>query len=155
MMKLKRFWNERTRLMLTLELAVALPAAALIIASIWHLRGIQRENAVEALFQRDFAHVLAISEKHMNQKAYDLVDDVRGDFPRPDLMCTETMDKILSAHPYVSNIFLYRPSSGLMFRARPDQMNDPEFSKNSAELSKMFDGWLKIDFDDMAKMIAK
>ena len=42
-----------------------------------------------------------------------------------------------------------------MFRARPDQMNDPEFSKNSAELSKMFDGWLKIDFDDMAKMIAK
>jgi signal transduction histidine kinase len=154
-MKLKRFWNEKTRLMLTLELAVALPAAALIIASIWHLRGIQRENAVEALFQRDFAHVLAISEKHMNQKAYDLVDDVKGDFPRPDLMCTETMDKILSAHPYASNVFLYRPSSGLMFRAQPDQMNDPEFAKNSAELSKMFDGWLKIDFDDMTKMIAK
>ena len=154
-MKLKRFWNERTRLMLTLELAVALPAAALIIASIWHLRGIQRENAVEALFQRDFAHVLAISEKHMNQKAYDLVDDVKSEFPRPDLMCTETMDKILSAHPYASNIFLYRPSSGLMFRAQPDQMNDPEFAKNSAELSKMFDGWLKIDFDDMTKMIAK
>ena len=82
-MKLKRFWNERTRLMLTLELAVALPAAALIIASVWHLRSIQRENAVEALIQRDFAHVLAISEKHMNHKAYDLVDDVRDDFPRP------------------------------------------------------------------------
>ena len=72
-MKLKRFWNERDPFDAHPGLAVALPAAALIIASVWHLRGIQRENAVEALFQRDFAHVLAISEKHMNQKAYDLV----------------------------------------------------------------------------------
>src|ERR1700751_3189270 len=111
-MKLKRFWNEKTRLMLTLELAVALPAAALIIASVWHLRSIQRENAVEALIQRDFAHVLAISEKHMNQKAYDLVDDVRNDFPRPSLACSDTLDKILVSHPYASFVFLYTPGSG-------------------------------------------
>ena len=45
-MKLKRFWNEKTRLMLTLELAVALPAAALIAASVWHLTTIQRESAI-------------------------------------------------------------------------------------------------------------
>ena len=154
-MKLKRFWNERTRLMLTLELAVALPAAALIIASIWHLRGIQRENAVEALFQRDFAHVLAISEKHMNQKAYDLVDDVRDDFPRPALVCTETLDKILTSHPYASSVFLYTPSSGLTFRSQPDQMRDPEFAKDSADDSKMFDGWLKMEFDGEAKDIEK
>lgn len=154
-MKLKRFWNERTRLMLTLELAVALPAAALIAASVYHLTSIQRESAVEALIQRDFAHVLLIAEKHMNQKAYDLVDDVKGEFPRPDLMCTETLDKILSAHPYASSVFLFRPSSGLMFRAQPDQMHDPDFAKHSAEQSKMFEGWLKIDFDDVVKMIEK
>jgi hypothetical protein len=35
-MKVKRRWNERTRLMLTLELAVVLPAAALVILSAWH-----------------------------------------------------------------------------------------------------------------------
>src|ERR1700749_229113 len=138
-MKLTGVWNERTRLMLTLELAVALQAAALIIASIWHLRGIQRENAVEALLQRDFAHVLAISEKHMNQKAYDLVDDVRDDFPRPALVCTETLDKILTSHPYASSVFLYTPSSGLTFRTQPDQMHDPDFAKDSAEDNKMFD----------------
>jgi signal transduction histidine kinase len=154
-MKLKRFWNERTRLMLTLELAVVLPAAALIIVSVWHLRGIQRENAVEALFQRDFAHVLKITEKHMNQKAYDMIDDVRSDFPRPELMCTETMDKILSSHPYASHIFLFRPGIGLMFRSQPDQMHDPDFARDSAGAAKMFDGWLKIDFDDTAKMIEK
>ncbi len=154
-MKLKRHWNERTRLMLTLELAVALPAAALIIASVWHLRSIQRENAVEALIQRDFAHVLAISEKHMNQKAYELADDVRDDFPRPSLVCTETLDKILTSHPYASNVFLYRPSSGLMFRSQPDQMQDPDFAKDSAESAKMFDGWLKIDFEDMEHNLEK
>ena len=36
-MKPKRRWNERTRLILTLELAVVLPAAALVILSAWHL----------------------------------------------------------------------------------------------------------------------
>jgi signal transduction histidine kinase len=142
-MKLKRFWNEKTRLMLTLELAVALPAAALIAASVWHLTTIQRESAIEALFQRDFTHVLAISEKHMNQKAYDLAGDVRDDFPRPQLMCTETLDKILTSHPYLSHVFLYRPGSGLIFRSQPDQMHDPDFAKDSTDSSKMFDGWLK------------
>jgi len=155
-MKLKRYWNEKTRLMLTLELAVALPAAALIIASVWHLRSIQRENAVEALIQRDFAHVLAISEKHMNLKAYEMVDDVREEFPRPSLICSETLDNILSTHPYASFAFLFRPNNGGMsFRAQPGRMQDPEFAKNSADASKMFDGWLKIDFDDLAKMIEK
>ena len=72
MMKSKRRWSERTRLMLTLELAVVLPAAALVILSAVHLTEIQRDRGVEAAFQRDFNQVLAISEKHINQKAYDL-----------------------------------------------------------------------------------
>lgn len=154
-MKLKRLWNERTRLMLTLELAVALPAAALIIASVWHLRTIQRESAVEALIQRDFAHVLMIAEKHMNQKAYDLADDVRADFPRPSVACTETLDKILTSHPFAAQVFMYSPSTGLIFRSQPDRMRDPDFAKDSAESAKMFDGWLKIDFEDMAKRLEK
>jgi signal transduction histidine kinase len=152
-MKLKRFWNERTRLMLTLELAVALPAAALIIASIWHLRNIQRENAVEALLQRDFAHVLAISEKHMNQKAYDLIDDVRTQLPSPGLTCSETMDRILSSHPYAAHLFVFTPNSGLTFRSQPSRVGDPEFTKEGASLGKMFDGWFKIEFDELVKQL--
>ncbi len=60
--------NERTRLILTLELAVVLPAAALVILSAWHVLHIQRDRAVEAAIQRDFSQVLAISEKQINQK---------------------------------------------------------------------------------------
>ena len=75
--------NEKTRLLLTLELAVILPAAALVILSAWHVRHIQRDRAVEAAFQREYSQVLAISEKQINHKAYELADDVRTNFPRP------------------------------------------------------------------------
>jgi hypothetical protein len=80
-MKLKKHWNPRTRMLLTLELAVALPAAALIVARVLHLEHIQREGAVEAAIQRDFNQVLVISEKEINRKALDLVDDVRSQIP--------------------------------------------------------------------------
>ena len=85
--------NERTRLILTLELAVVLPAAALVILSAWHVMHIQRDRAVEAAIQRDFSQVLAISEKQINHKAYELVDDVRADFPAPSEACGPTLDR--------------------------------------------------------------
>lgn len=66
-MKFMQRWNERTRLMLTLELAVVLPVAALIALSIHYLWSIQRDRAVEAAIQRDFSQVLAISEKQINE----------------------------------------------------------------------------------------
>ena len=37
--------NEKTRLLLTLELAVILPAAALVVLSAWHVLHIQRDRA--------------------------------------------------------------------------------------------------------------
>jgi len=86
-MKPKRRWNERTRLILTLELAVVLPAAALVMLSVWHLNQIRRDRAVEAAIQRDFTQVLHISEKQINYKAFALADDVRNDFPTPGEAC--------------------------------------------------------------------
>jgi hypothetical protein len=66
-MKSKRRWNERTRMILILELAVVLPAAALVILSALHLKTVQSDHGVEAAIQRDFTQFLGISEKHMNQ----------------------------------------------------------------------------------------
>ena len=76
-MKKHWHWNERTRLVVTLELAVVLPAAALIIFSALRLKSIQRDRNVEAAIQRDFYQVLAISEKHMSKKADEMVEQVR------------------------------------------------------------------------------
>src|SRR5712692_11721415 len=102
-MKPKRRWNERTRLILTLELAVVLPAAALVILSAWHLNHIQRDRAVEAAIQRDFSQMLAISEKEINHKAYDQLDALRSGFPAPGMTCAEALDRLLAAHPYAAH----------------------------------------------------
>jgi signal transduction histidine kinase len=153
-MKTKRR-NEKTRLLLTLELAVILPAAALVILSAWHVLHIQRDRAVEAAIQRDFSQVLAISEKQINHKAYELVDDVRTDLPAPSEACGPTLDKILAAHPYAAHIFVYSPEAGMIFRSQSDRLTkDGAFRDEADYLSKMFDGWLKVDFKEMAEKLA-
>jgi signal transduction histidine kinase len=154
-MKPKWFRNERTRLILTLELAVVLPAAILVLLSALHLKSIQRDRAVEAAIQRDFSQVLAISEKQINHKAYDLVDDVRAEFPVPEEACTVTLDKILAAHPYVAHVFMYDPDHGLIFRSQPGRMQDASFHAEADSISRMTQGWLAMDFEDMAKRLAK
>ena len=98
-MKKRWHWNERTRLLLTLELAVVLPAAALIIFSVRHLRSIQRDRQVEAAIQRDFYQVLAIADKHMSERAYEMVDQVRHEFPPASSGCPESLDRLLERHP--------------------------------------------------------
>ncbi len=54
--------TDRTRTLLTLELAIVLPAAALMAFSIWNLKHIQRDQAIEAAIQSDFAYILKIAE---------------------------------------------------------------------------------------------
>jgi signal transduction histidine kinase len=155
-MRPKRRWNERTRLILTLELAVVLPAAALVILSAWHLMHIQRDRAVEAAIQRDFSQVLAISEKEINQKAYEQLDDVRSGFPAPGVTCAETLDRLLAAHPYAAHLFAYDHDHGMVFRSQPYRLkNDQAFHAEADELSKMSDGWLGMEFQDLAEKMTK
>ncbi len=148
--------NEKTRLLLTLELAVILPAAALVLVSAWHVLHIQRDRAVEAAIQRDFSQVLAISEKQINHKAYELVDDVRADLPTPSEACGPSLDKTLAAYPYAAHIFIYSPETGMVFRSQSDRLaKDAGFREEADYLSKMFDGWLKIDFKDLADKLER
>ena len=145
-MKRKRQWNERTRMILTLELAVVLPAAALVLLSAWHLHNIQRDRAVEAAIQRDFNHVLAVSEKQFNRKVSSLIEDVRSASPAPGEACSETLDRILGAHPYAAHVLLYDPKHGLVFRSQPDRVNEPYFRAEATYLSSMSEGWLQMEF---------
>src|SRR5499425_316681 len=81
--RMSKKWRltDRTRTLLTLELAIVLPAAALMGFSVWNLKHLQRSEAVEAAIQRDFSHVLKIAEKKSWQKANDLLAPVRKQFP--------------------------------------------------------------------------
>jgi signal transduction histidine kinase len=155
-MKANRARNARTRMMLILELAVILPAATLVVLSARHLQTIQRDRQVEAAIERDFSQVLAISEKQINHKAHELADDVRADFPPPGEACTETMDRILGAHPYVAHLMLYDPEHGLVIRSQPSRLkNDPGFRDEAEHMSKMMGGWWKLEYDDFSKKLSK
>ncbi len=152
-MKMKRR-NEKSRVLLTLELAVVLPAAVLVILSVWHVRHIERDRQVEAAFQREYSQVLAISEKQINHKAYELLDDVRADFPPPSELCEPTLDKILAAHPYVAHVFMYSPETGMVFRSQSGRMKKDEGFREEADwLNKMYEGWLKMDFHDTSEKL--
>jgi signal transduction histidine kinase len=152
---MKKPRNERTRLLLTLELAVILPAAALVILSAWHVLHIQRDRAVEAAIQRDFSQVLAISEKQINQKAGEMVDDVRTEMPTPEEACSETLDRVLASHPYVAHVFMFTPDGGMVFRSQADRLKTDEGFRSEADfLNKMFDGWFKVDFKELSEKLA-
>ena len=149
-------WNDRTRLSTTLELAVVLPAAALVLLSVWHVNHIRRDRAVEAAFQRDFSQVLTISEKQINRRAYELLDDARTDFPPPGETCEETLDRILAAHPYIAHVFVYDPDQGLVFRSQPHRLDsDKDFRAEGADFSAMMDRWMKTEYKEMAEKMAK
>jgi len=155
-MKAKRPRNARTRMMLILELAVILPAATLVILSARHLQTIQRDKQVEAAIQRDFSQVLAISEKQINHKAYELVDDVQTEFPAPGGACSETLDRILGSHPYVAHLMLYDPENGFVMRSQPYRLKtDSGFREEAEHISRSMDAWWKLEYDDFSKKLEK
>ncbi|HKS96620.1 MAG TPA: sensor histidine kinase, partial [Terriglobia bacterium] len=133
-MKKRWQWNARTRMVLTLELAIVLPAAVLIIVSVAHLKSIQRDRAVEGAIQSDFYQVLTISEKRMNEKALEMTDQIRHELPSPGDACEESLQKLLEQHPYAAHLFVYNPHRGVVFASRESRMNEPDFRAESEDL---------------------
>jgi signal transduction histidine kinase len=145
----KPLWNVRTRLLLTLGLVV-LPAAALILFSVKHLKSIQRDRAVEATFQRDFQQMLTITDKQLSERAYAMIDAVRPNFPTPwDEDVTEKLDKILAQNPWADYVFLFNHSSGTELRSQPGRMTDPDFRMDGEKLESMVSGWFGLEGEDM------
>jgi signal transduction histidine kinase len=154
--KLSPRWNAKTRLILTLELAVILPVGVLIGLSVHHLKHIERDKAVAAAIQRDFNQVLAISEKQINERAYELIDDIRKQFPRPSAGCSGTLDKILTTHPYAAHVFIYSPEGeSWVFRSQPDRMKESEFHEESESFFKMARTWMPPYYDELVGSLHK
>ncbi|HEU5335810.1 MAG TPA: HAMP domain-containing sensor histidine kinase [Terriglobales bacterium] len=149
-MKKRWRWNERTRLLLTLELAVVLPAAALIVANILQLEHIHRDHAIEALMQRDFSEALAISEKHISEKGYGMAEQVREAFPHGQEACSDDLDLVLKKYPFAAHAFYYSPHTGLIFRSRQARMDNADFRAESEDLQHMMI-WLKMEYEPLSK----
>src|ERR1700752_1299645 len=116
----------RFRLMLTLGLAVLLPAAGLILVNFMQLRSFERDKVLEAAIHRDFQDYLYLTEKKMNQTAYAMTEEIRDSFPLPDddvPTKEKKLDSILSSNPKLVNVFIYNEQC-MTFRTQPGQLSD-------------------------------
>src|SRR5215467_5265082 len=149
--KIRRFWStsKRFRIMLTLELAVMLPAAALIYVNFAHVKSIKRDKNVEAAIHRDFQYMLSVSEKRLDQKIYSMAEQIRDRFPSPDAdneaQKAKQLDLALSKNPLVSHAFLFDDEKGLLFRSQSQQMTAGYFSAEHDRLSETFRGWFGME----------
>jgi signal transduction histidine kinase len=137
----------RFRLMLTLGLAVVLPAAALIYVNFSQLQVFDRDKVLEAAFHRDFQDFLAVTEKKMNKKAYSMTEEVRSLFPSPDNAEDEKEGKlgeILAKSPWVSHVFLYDEGSFLL-QTQPQQMFDKYILQERERMAESYKKWFDGD----------
>ena len=130
---------DRFRVMLTLGLAVLLPAAGLIYLNYSQLRSFERDKVLEASIHRDFQEMLAITEKRINKKAYSLLEEVRDQFPSPDLDPDEKerqLDLILKKCQCLSYVFMF-DEKDFVVSARPDLRHD-HYIKGELESYKSY-----------------
>jgi signal transduction histidine kinase len=145
----KKFWRtSNLRLLLILELAVMLPALALIAVNFYHLRSIERDKAIEAAIHRDFQYMLGISEMKFDWYANQMADATIKDFPSvddPDMVKDAKLDAVLAKYPAATRVFLYDPDKGLILRGQPGQMRDPWFREETMGSMHAFSGWFGLE----------
>jgi signal transduction histidine kinase len=148
--------NTRSRLFLTLGLAVVLPALTLIYVNYQHVKSIQRDKKVEALIHRDFQYVLSISEKRLAQKTNLIIDHLRGQFPKDgdnEADKRKQLDEILASNPLLSHVFIYdveKGEKGLIMESQA-KITDRE----RKHLSEMYVGWFGLEGRSMCEQINK
>lgn len=143
-MKSKRESNARFRLVLTLGLAVVLPALTLIIVNFEHVKSIQRDRKVEALIHRDFQYVLTIGAKKMASKGYGLAEEAREAFPSVDDSDDEKrrkLEQILEKNPWFTHVFLYDAKKGILLQPQRNLMSD----KEADDSGKMYSAWFNLE----------
>jgi len=146
--------TDRTRTLLTLELAIVLPAAALMAFSVWNLKHIQRDKAIEAAIQRDFTYVLKIAEKKSWERANDLLTPVVREFPNPEgdpSRIKAQLERILLEHPEYAYAVLYDKKSNLLLsRIQPGREHDEVFCERTQDEMNMAMNWAEMEAPNMA-----
>jgi signal transduction histidine kinase len=127
-------------------LAVTLPAAALVIASGFYLRHIQRGKMIDAEFQRDYRETLAIAEKRITDRAFEIAESAQATFPGVD--DSDALDDFLKTHPDIAHAFIWTGKDSMTFRSQPDRMSDPDFRAESKKLATELGGWFDLDSEE-------
>src|SRR2546423_4070490 len=133
----------RYRLVITLGLAVLLPAAALIYVNFNQLRSFQRDKVLEALIRRDFQEALALYEKKMNKAMYVKVDEARDMFPSAeadDREKEQKLDAILSSCSCFTHAFIFDGDSPI-FETQPAQRDDKYVRDEHEQMVDSYRNW--------------
>ena len=153
-MKSKREGNTRFRLVLTLGLAVVLPALTLIYVNFKHVKSIQRDKKFEALLHRDFQYLLYIAAKKINVKAYEYTEQARQVFPSAadsDEDKKAKLEQLMSKSPWFGHVFLFDAKKGVVLQARQDHLSEHEI----ADLERMYKGWLSMEGPYLVEQLRK
>jgi signal transduction histidine kinase len=153
-MKSRREVNTRFRLVLTLVLAVVLPALTLIYVNFQHVKSIQRGKKFEALIHRDFQYLLSNSAQKISGKAYELTEQAKDAFPSEadsDDEKRNKLDLILAKSPWFTHAFFFDAKKGVVVRQQRAQANEKEL----ANLDKMYNGWLSLDGSHLVEQLCK
>lgn len=150
----KPSWNLRIPLLLMFGL-VMLPAVCLIWFSVRHLESIQRERSVEATFQRDFQEMLTITDKHLADRIYSMMDAVRSQFPLPeDDDATAKLEKIMAENSWIDHIFVFDHAPMLhdhlvetVLLSQPHRMADLQFSEEGEKLKEDIERWFPLEIE--------
>ena len=139
--------------MLVFMLGVMLPAAALIVAYAWHLRTIQREKAIEAIFQREYQQVLSMAEKRIDARAYEIAEEASAQFP--DAEHGDELEAFMAAHADIAHAFLWTGKGRLKIQSQPDRMSDPQFEEEGKNVSSMVGHWFDLETNDYIAKLKK
>jgi len=133
----------RYRLVITLGLAVLLPAAALIYVNFSQLRSFERDKVLEALIHRDFQEALTIYEKQLNKKIYAKVDEVRQQFPSADADERDKdrqLDEILSRCSCFTHAFIF-DNDNVIFQTQSADDNDKYVRDERERMIESYRAW--------------
>lgn len=149
--------TDRTKMLLKLELAITVPALALMAFSIWNLKFIQHDQAIEAAIKQELRSVLEIAEEKAWMRADDMVEPIRAEFPNPDESTSEIeakLDKILKEHPAFAYAAIYDKKNHL-YIGRPQMSagTDPESCSRTQFAINSIGQWMPIAAPSIAPHI--
>jgi signal transduction histidine kinase len=144
--------NDRTKMLLQLELAITLPAVALMAFSISNLKSIQRDQAIEGAIQREFHSMLNISDKKVWHETDELVDPIRREFPNPDdgpVKIKAKLDQILAEHPELMYAALYdKQNDFVIARMQTNGNRDANYCTDAQDAVESVQKWLPLEASD-------
>jgi signal transduction histidine kinase len=148
--------NTRSRLFLTLGLAVVLPALTLIYVNFHHVKSIQRDKKVEGLIHRDFQYILSVTEKKLREKTYALIEQGRDQFPNDketDGDKRKKLKALLAQSPWFAYVFIYdveKTENKLILEAQPKLSE-----MDRKHIAEMYGGWFGMEGRQMVDLTNK